>query len=1619
MTEVVDAGLSTAIDAISDQQLRTLGRRFFRFVARADVAAYTTAALIAQVEQLRAFAQVRQVGTPLVEVRDENDAPFTVAMVVTDDMPFLVDSVSGELSLEGRSVRLIIHPQLVVRRDGAGQLLEILDIDVDQDRPADAIAESWMRIDMDRDYLHADGKATADRLAQILGDVRAANVDWLPMRAKAQEIAAALVANPPKTLPLEEVEEGAELLRWLTQDNLTFLGYREYALASIDGQEALVPVPGTGLGILRQEPTTGHAAAAAALLPTAAREKARENRLLVLTKANSRSTVHRSAYLDYFGVKVFDDAGQITGEKRFLGLLTAAALTESIADVPVLRVRYQRVMDDLKLVAGSHRAKDLLQFLETYPRDEFFQTHAAELVELSAAVMQLQERRQTRLFIRVDDYERFVSCLVYLPRDRYTTAVRLRIEHLLVDAFAGVSVDYTARVSESVLARLHYVVRLAPGADLGPIDIPALESKLAAAARSWEDDFTAALVDEVGEISAAPLLHQYSEAFPEAYKEQFGGAAAVSDVLILRDLPAGELSLRLYHLDETDDRAMRFSVMRVGRAMSLSRILPTLQLMGVEVIDEHPHEIKPARQEPAWVLDFGLLLPADGVRDRQTLAVRFADAFRAAWQGECETDEFNGLVVAAGLRWDQVVIIRAYARYLRQIGSAFSQDYLQETILSNALISSALVQLFEVQFALGAQSAAERETEARAIVGRIEEALNEVRSLDQDRIFRSFLTLIRATLRTNAYANTDKARKAFAIKLDPKLIPDLPLPTPMFEIWVYSPRVEGVHLRIGRVARGGLRWSDRREDFRTEVLGLVKAQEVKNAVIVPVGAKGGFYPVHLPDPATDRDGWLTEGKAAYREFISALLDVTDNMVGGAVVPPVDVVRRDGDDTYLVVAADKGTATFSDLANEIAGEYGFWLGDAFASGGSQGYDHKAMGITARGAWESVKRHFRELGLNTQTQDFTVVGVGDMGGDVFGNGMLLSEHIQLVAAFDHRDIFIDPNPDPVLSFTERQRLFTLSRSSWADYNAELISAGGGIYSRSAKSIKLSSQACAALGIDSFEGGAGEGISLTPSEVVRAILAAPVDLLWNGGIGTYVKAQSETNADVGDKANDPVRLNGNELRCRVVGEGGNLGLTQLGRVEAARSGIRLNTDAIDNSAGVDTSDHEVNIKILLDEFVRAGELSVDERNGLLTDMTDDVAALVLADNYGQNVALGNARAGAAALISVHLRMIEDLERRGLLNRALEYLPDDQEFQTRQQAGEGLTSPELAVLLAYAKISLTAELTDAGLGDDPWFEIAVRRYFPPLLAEKFGRQLATHPLRAQIISTVTCNRVINLGGITLVFRAMEETGATALDVVRAASAAIEIFGIAQLMDAIDAQDNLIPAAAQSQLHLEIRRLLDRATRWFLQTRGTSIDVAEQIARFAPTVRDYAGKVPESLRGSEAERWLALSKRFVATGAPADLAETAAGVIDTFSLLDIREIAGRTGEDVASVLPLYFTISERYDVDQLLLRITALPRGDRWTALARQALRSDLYGVISALTARVIRSTSPQLDPLARITTWEGAHQAGLGRAHATLREISDQEHTDLATLSVALRVLRNLVAQGGTSNADRPAAE
>lgn len=1585
--------------------LQVLSERFYRFVDPSDLSERTAESLEESVADMRSWAARRLPGETLIRATHDEQLGRTVIDIVTDDMPFLVDSVANQLSADGRMVHLLIHPQLAVERDDAGLLTQVIDADVAH--APDALHESWMRIELERDYRDDDLQTLMGTLRRVLGDVRKAVADWVPMRTKALETAAALRKNPPPGIPDADIEEAVALLEWLAQDNMAFLGYREYDLIEIDGEDALRPVAGSGLGILRlPEDLDDSVSLSFAVLPAAVRAKARDRELLVLTKANSRSTVHRSAYLDYIGIKRFDADGTVIGEQRFLGLYAASAYTHSITDIPILRRKYSETLCDLEYVPESHSAKDLRQFMETYPRDELFQISLPELISTARAVVGMSDRRQTRVFVRPDIYGRFLSVLVYLPRDRYTTAVRKKVEAILLRTFDGTSVDFTVLISEGMLARIHFVVHVPVEDGLPLFDAEELQAEIALAASSWEDEFAAYAVQTVERSSARALVERFDGAFSDSYKADFSPDDGVADALTLSALAAGDLSLEMYAPVVSDAREVRFKITSKGEALSLSRVLPLLQSMGVDVLDEYPYEIRPKGDETAWILDFGLTLP-ERIHDvDDSFFDRFEEGFRAAWQGRLAVDTFNTLIATAGFSWRECMVIRSYARYMRQIGSTFGQGYLEQAVLSHPDITAHLMNYFRVRFDpefVGDRDAAQAESRAH-----IESLLAEVMSLDEDRILRLFMQLIAASVRTNFYkSNSDDARlDVVTVKLQPRLIPDIPAPAPMFEIWTYSPRVEGVHLRFGQVARGGLRWSDRREDFRTEILGLVKAQEVKNAVIVPVGAKGGFYPKDLPDPTQDRDAWLVGGTAAYQEFIASLLELTDNLVDGAVIPPKDVVRQDADDPYLVVAADKGTATFSDIANGIAAEFDFWLGDAFASGGSVGYDHKAMGITARGAWESVKRHFRELDIDTQTQAFTVIGIGDMSGDVFGNGMLLSEHIKLVAAFDHRHIFIDPDPNPASTFAERKRLFNLPRSSWADFDAALISPGGGVFPRSAKSISLTPQIRELLDVSMSQE------AMTPDALISAILKAPADLLWNGGIGTYVKAQNESNADVGDKANDAIRVNGGQLRVRVIGEGGNLGLTQKGRIEAARHGVKLNTDAIDNSAGVDTSDHEVNIKILLDTAVRAGEITMAERSQILASMTDEVAAMVLQDNYDQNVVLGNARRGAPALITVHQRMIREMERRGLLDRALESLPDDEEFTTLIAAGSALTSPELAVLLAYSKIWLTANLNRSSLSSDPWFDTALVNYFPPELRQSFSKYIAEHPLRDRIIDTVVTNQLLNVGGVTFVYRAIEETGADVVQVVRAAVAAMEVFGIRHIWDWVNSLDNVIPTSAQSALQLEVRRLLDRATRWFLQFRGSELDISAEVAAFRESIADHAEQVPEMLRGNEAERFSRRVERFVEAGAPEDLAQEAAAALDVFALLDITDICNSTGETAETVIPLYFALSDRYDVDRTLIRITELPRGDRWSALARQALRTDLYQVIAALTSRVISATPADASALTRIETWEMEHAEGVSRARTTLQEIAAVEAPDLATLSVCLRVLRNLVAQGTASS-------
>ena len=1579
-------------------------RRYYRHVAPDDLVDRDPVDVYGAATSHREIAGQRPQGTSAVRVYtptvDEHgwSSGHTMVEVVTDDMPFLVDSVTMALTRMDRSIHLVVHPQLIVRRDVTGRLLEICDLDVSDPKVAeidDAVVESWMHVEIDREGSAEELRRIEAELQSVLRDVREAVEDWFRMRQRADELADELVKNN-LPVPEEEVAEAEELLRWLADDHFTFLGYREYVLEVKDGEDVLRAITGSGLGILRGDQDLS---GSFAKLPPEVRAKAREKRLLVLTKANSKATVHRDTYLDYVGVKTFSAAGEVTGEHRFLGLLTSAAYTESVLRIPVLRRKARQVLEVSGLAATSHSGKDLMQVLETFPRDELFQTPVDELAELAMAVVHLQERRQLRMFVRADEYGRFLSFLVYLPRDRYNTEVRERIQRILLAASDGQSIDFTARIGESRLARVHFVVRMRPGQRIPEIDVAALEKQLVAATRSWIDEFTDTLAEQLGEDAVARLARRYKNAFPEAYKEDFPARTAVADLTRLEELPPEDgLGMNLYHPigGMADER--RFKIYRTGSAISLTNVLPILSRMGVEVVDERPYEIARPGEPLAYIYDFGLRAQGAEGGEPERLKELFQDAFAAVWRGQAESDGFNALVLRAGVSWRAASVLRAYAKYLRQAGSTFSQEYLEECLVGHVEISRLLLDLFAARFDPHkfADDTDARNAAAEEITTRVESALDEVASLDQDRILRSFLSLVRATVRTNFY-NPDAG--AITFKLDPSAIPDLPEPRPKHEMWVYSPRVEGVHLRYGGVARGGLRWSDRREDFRTEILGLVKAQAVKNSVIVPEGAKGGFVAKRLPDPS-NREAWLAEGVESYKTFIRAMLDVTDNRgADGTIVTPSWLVRHDRDDPYLVVAADKGTATFSDIANEVSAEYGFWLGDAFASGGSAGYDHKAMGITARGAWESVKRHFREMGRDCQSEDFTCVGIGDMSGDVFGNGMLLSKHTRLVAAFDHRHIFLDPNPDPAVSFEERERLYKLPRSSWNDYDRSLISEGGGVHPRTAKRITLTKQVKQRLDIDLSVD------AMTPHELIRAVLMAPVDLLWNGGIGTYVKASTETNAEVGDKANDPVRIDGADLRCKCVGEGGNLGLTQLGRIEYALAGGRVNTDFIDNSAGVDTSDHEVNIKILLDSVVRDGDLTAKQRNELLADMTEEVGELALADNYGQNIALANAVAQAPNLMHVHRAYVSRLESEGRLDRTLEFLPTDKQFGDRMQAGRGLTAPEMAVLLAYTKNLMQAELIDTELPDDPYLRHALHAYFPSPIRNRYSDRVDAHPLRREIITTMVVNELVNNAGTTFGFRLGMETGGTFEDLARAHTVASVAFRMPELMTGVEALDTVVPAEVQTHMRLEGRRITERATRWLVVNRRPPIDISWQIEFFEEPIARLLDALPDVLAGRELDLFIERRDALLAHGVLEDLAVRVAVLPPAYAGLGMVENSLRTGTDLLEVARVHFCLGDRLDLGRLLERIIALPRNDRWQTMARAALRDDLHAVHAALTAQVIQFTEETDDPKPRIDQWATQDSVVVERVRRTVGEIVEGDTFDLARLSVGLRVVRSLV--------------
>ena len=1518
----------------------------------------------------------------------------TIVEIVNDDMPFLVDSVTMEVNRHGLTLHLIIHPILAVRRAADGTLAGLAAED-----DVAARRESFIHVEVDRVPEASRLEGLAADVARVLGDVRQAVTDWSSMRQRLQEIVADLDVNPPP-IPAAELSEGRAFLQWLADNHFTLLGCRAHELGVEDGQDVLKVIQGSSLGILREvRDKDAHAKVVAsgfAALPPELRAYARRPELLVVTKSTARSTVHRPGYLDYIAVKRFGADGQVCGEIRFLGLFTSTAYSANPVEIPLLRRKVADVVARAGLSAGSHAGKALVNILETYPRDELFQTSSDDLLRTAMGILHLGDRQRFRLFVRRDPFERFLSCLIYAPRENYTTELREKWQQILVKAFNGSSSEFNVHLSESVLARIQITVRTRPGY-IPPFDVRVLEAGLVESARRWDDDLKRALVESLGEARGIELMRRFGDAFPASYRDEFLPRAAVPDIEMMARLSAAEpIAMMLYRPLEAAPGTLRFKLLRHGEPLTLSGSLPMLEHMGLKVLDEHPHRIAPFGATPIWMHDFGLQATAtDTEIDVDALRPVFEEAFAAILRGEVENDDFNRLVVAARVPAGEIVLLRAYAKYMRQTGFALSQAFIESTLATHAGIARSLVELFKARFDPAQGDG--REARIAEQVQAIEAALEGVDNLSEDRVLRQTLALIQATNRTN-YWRRDAAgqRRSFvSFKFDPSKVPGLPEPKPMFEIFVYSTRFEGVHLRGGRVARGGLRWSDRPEDFRTEVLGLVKAQMVKNTVIVPVGSKGGFVLKKAP-PSTDREAFMKEGVACYQNYLRGLLDLTDNRVGDAIAPPPDVVRHDADDPYLVVAADKGTATFSDFANAVSKEYGFWLGDAFASGGSVGYDHKAMGITARGAWESVKRHFRELGVDTQTTEFTVAGVGDMSGDVFGNGMLLSRHIRLVAAFDHRHIFLDPSPDAAASFAERERMFKLPRSSWADYDASLISKGGGIHARTAKSIALTPEVRAVLGV--------EAEAMTPTELVNAILKAPVDLIYNGGIGTYVKASSETHAQVGDRANDALRVNGKELRCKVFGEGGNLGCTQLGRIEFALAGGRINTDAIDNSAGVDTSDHEVNIKILLGIPINEGEMTEKQRNALLPTMTDDVAALVLRDNVFQTQVLSVTKRIAPQLLDAQLRFMHFLEKAGRLNRAIEFLPSDETLAERRSDGLGLTSPEHAVLLAYSKIWLYDALLASPLPDDPWVATALQRYFPQALQERFAAVMPRHPLKREIIATHVTNSMINRVGSTFVHRLVETTGARTHEVVRAYLMSREIFGLVTLWQEIEALDNQVPDEVQSRMLIHTSAQLERGTTWFLRSRRLGDDMQATIDHFRPGVEALSARLPELQDADERARVEAAVARYVADGVPRELAARVVTFDTLHATLDIAEVANAAKQPVELVAAIYFDVANRLAMPWLREKIAGLPGDQHWRMLAKSAMLDDLAGLQRSITASVLSGAPSGGTSSALVARWQQAGGRALERAAQLLGELRAVPSPDSAMLSVTLRELRAL---------------
>jgi glutamate dehydrogenase len=1545
------------------------------------------------------FGAKRQPGTPRLRIYNPRmsehgwESPHSVLEIINDDMPFLVDSLTAFLTERGIGIHALLHPILTVERDPKGVRKGLLE------RGAKGgMGESMIQVQVDQIGDDATLATLEAGLRQVLADVRAAVEDWKPILGRLAEVTKDLRKQAPKKAA-EITAEVAEFLEWLAQNHFTFLGYREYRIGA-DHKPGTDVAEASGLGLMRDPAYTILRDAEGNFADWSPEMDAfvTGGSPLLILKANRRSTVHRNAHLDLIGVKRYDAKGQVIGEHAFIGHFTSAAYNRSPRAIPLLRQKVERIIERAGFAPNSHDGKALTNVLETYPRDELFQASDEQLHTSALGVLHLATRPRTRLFVRPDRFGRFMSCLVYVPRERYNTELRIKMGEILADEFNGRVANWTPSFGDGAMARVHFVIAVLPGGT-PDYEVAEIEQRIVGAVRSWGDVLRDALIDRKGEHRGNRLHALYHRGFEPSYQDAFNAVTAIADIDKMEEVTeAADLGLKIYRRLEDPDSVARFKLFRLGQAVPLSDCLPVLENMGFRVLEEFPFEIARG-DEDIWLHDF-YMQSADGSDlDLSDLREKLEETFAAVWSGEADDDPLNRLVLLAGLTARETMLLRAYSRFLRQARIPYSVEYMEDALAGNPGIARSLVALFHALFdPAGGAKAKAREAAALKIFADIETALEAVASLDVDRILRRFRNAIQATLRTNYYQpGADGGPKAYvSFKFNCAELDELPLPRPWREIFVYSTWIEGVHLRGGPVARGGLRWSDRKEDYRTEVLGLVKAQQVKNAVIVPVGSKGGFLPKSLP-PGGTRDEVVAEAIRCYKTFLSGLLDITDNLDGLNVVPPKSVIRRDGDDPYLVVAADKGTATFSDIANGIAADYGYWLDDAFASGGSNGYDHKGMGITAKGAWEAVMRHFRELGHDTQTQPFTVIGCGDMSGDVFGNGMLLSEQIKLVAAFDHRDIFIDPDPDPAKTHAERVRMFALPRSSWQDYNTKLISKGGGIFPRSAKSIKLTAQIKELTGLKADQ--------VTPFELINALLKTPADLLWFGGIGTYIKASSESHTDAGDRANDAIRVDAPELRARVIGEGANLGVTQLARIELSARGVKLNTDAVDNSAGVDCSDHEVNIKIALGAVVGAGDMTEKQRNTLLARMTDEVGELVLKTNYNQTLAISLVEARAPALLEDHARFMRALEAEDLLDRAVELLPTDEGLAERRKEGRGLTRPELSVLVAYAKITVFSELTRSDVPDDPFMDRFLIDYMPDPIRAKYKGVLQTHRLRREIIATVAANALVNEAGPTLHNRLREETGASVAEIVRAFIIAREVYGLPGIAAEINALDNKVAAATQTEMHLALSDMIAAQSLRLLQGgpagQPGGQTIGEAIALYGPGVEQIAASADGAITDFSKKRLAQRSTELAKVGAPKALAQKVAGLELLGGAFDVIEVAAGLNREVADVAANYFAAGGRFGLDWLRSVSRQVKPADHWERIALGRLMADLRSQQSAIGAAALGLKGAK-PGAASIAKWAEINADAADRADRLIAELRASGNLSVAKLAVASSQLR-----------------